>query len=121
MTILNHETGTDQLLVEVADSVATVTFNNPARRNALTAQMRDGGSARRDDGADARTSDGDVVLKMPRGAQVIYPKDLGPILMLADVFPGARILGGDLATLCLESADDAGIPQRIHLVTSAVE
>jgi tRNA (adenine57-N1/adenine58-N1)-methyltransferase len=34
----------------------------------------------------------EVVLKMPRGAQVIYPKDLGPILMLADVFPGARIL-----------------------------
>jgi len=29
---------------------------------------------------------------MPRGAQVIYPKDLGPILMLADVFPGARVL-----------------------------
>jgi tRNA (adenine57-N1/adenine58-N1)-methyltransferase len=34
----------------------------------------------------------EVILKMPRGAQVIYPKDLGPILMLADVFPGARIL-----------------------------
>ena len=34
----------------------------------------------------------DFVLKMPRGAQVIYPKDLGAILMLADVFPGARIL-----------------------------
>jgi tRNA (adenine57-N1/adenine58-N1)-methyltransferase len=34
----------------------------------------------------------EYVLKMPRGAQVIYPKDLGPILMLADVFPGARIL-----------------------------
>lgn len=34
----------------------------------------------------------DYVLKMPRGAQVIYPKDLGPILFLADVFPGARIL-----------------------------
>jgi hypothetical protein len=32
----------------------------------------------------------DFVLKMPRGAQVIYPKDLGPILMLADLFPGAR-------------------------------
>jgi tRNA (adenine57-N1/adenine58-N1)-methyltransferase catalytic subunit len=29
---------------------------------------------------------------MPRGAQVIYPKDLGPILMLADIFPGARVL-----------------------------
>ena len=34
----------------------------------------------------------EYVLKMPRGAQVIYPKDLGPILMKADVFPGARIL-----------------------------
>ena len=31
----------------------------------------------------------DFVLKMPRGAQVIYPKDLGPILMLADISPGA--------------------------------
>jgi tRNA (adenine57-N1/adenine58-N1)-methyltransferase len=34
----------------------------------------------------------EVVLKMPRGAQVIYPKDLGPILMMADIFPGARVL-----------------------------
>lgn len=34
----------------------------------------------------------DFVLKMPRGAQVIYPKDIAPILMLADVFPGARVL-----------------------------
>jgi tRNA (adenine57-N1/adenine58-N1)-methyltransferase len=34
----------------------------------------------------------EFVLKMPRGAQVIYPKDLGPILLLADIFPGARVL-----------------------------
>jgi tRNA (adenine57-N1/adenine58-N1)-methyltransferase catalytic subunit len=34
----------------------------------------------------------DVVLKMPRGAQVIYPKDLGAILIAADVFPGAHVL-----------------------------
>jgi tRNA (adenine57-N1/adenine58-N1)-methyltransferase len=34
----------------------------------------------------------EFVLKMPRGAQVIYPKDLGPLLMLADIFPGARVL-----------------------------
>ncbi|MBV9951313.1 MAG: tRNA (adenine-N1)-methyltransferase [Acidimicrobiia bacterium] len=33
----------------------------------------------------------DFVLKMPRGAQVIYPKDLGPLLLLADVYPGARV------------------------------
>lgn len=34
----------------------------------------------------------DFVLKMPRGAQVIYPKDVGAILVEADVFPGARVL-----------------------------
>jgi len=34
----------------------------------------------------------EYVLEMPRGAQVIYPKDLGPILLLADVYPGARVL-----------------------------
>jgi len=34
----------------------------------------------------------DIVLKMPRGAQVIYPKDLGAILMQADVGPGMRVL-----------------------------
>ena len=34
----------------------------------------------------------DVVLKMPRGAQVIYPKDLGAILMQADIAPGMRVL-----------------------------
>ena len=34
----------------------------------------------------------DFVLKMPRGAQIIYPKDIGPIMMLADIFPGcARV------------------------------
>ena len=34
----------------------------------------------------------DFVLEMPRGAQVIYPKDLGPICMLADIGPGVRVL-----------------------------
>ncbi|MCU1460624.1 MAG: tRNA ((58)-N(1))-methyltransferase TrmI [Acidimicrobiales bacterium] len=40
----------------------------------------------------------DFVLKMPRGAQVIYPKDLGPLLMLADVFPGARVFESGLGS-----------------------
>ena len=47
----------------------------------------------------------DFVLKMPRGAQVVYPKDLGPIMILADVFPGARVLesgvGSGALTLAL--------------------
>jgi tRNA (adenine57-N1/adenine58-N1)-methyltransferase catalytic subunit len=34
---------------------------------------------------------GDYVLKMPRGAQVLYPKDLALISMWADVYPSARV------------------------------
>jgi tRNA (adenine57-N1/adenine58-N1)-methyltransferase catalytic subunit len=34
----------------------------------------------------------DFVLKMPRGAQVVYPKDLGPILTYADIHPGAEVI-----------------------------
>jgi tRNA (adenine57-N1/adenine58-N1)-methyltransferase catalytic subunit len=34
----------------------------------------------------------EFVLKMPRGAQVVYPKDIGPILTETDIFPGARVL-----------------------------
>jgi tRNA (adenine57-N1/adenine58-N1)-methyltransferase len=34
----------------------------------------------------------DFVLRMPRGAQVIYPKDLGPLLLIADLYPGLRVL-----------------------------
>ncbi|WP_291408233.1 tRNA (adenine-N1)-methyltransferase [Actinophytocola sp.] len=34
----------------------------------------------------------DYVLSMPRGAQVIYPKDTGQIIVWGDIFPGARVL-----------------------------
>jgi tRNA (adenine57-N1/adenine58-N1)-methyltransferase len=34
----------------------------------------------------------DYILKMKRGAQVVYPKDLGPILVYADIAPGMRVL-----------------------------
>ena len=34
----------------------------------------------------------DYVLGMPRGAQVIYPKDAAQIVAMGDVFPGARVL-----------------------------
>ena len=46
----------------------------------------------------------DFVLKMPRGAQVIYPKDLGPILMLLDIFPGARVLESGIGSGALSMA-----------------
>src|SRR5207244_8862896 len=34
----------------------------------------------------------DFILKMPRGAQVIYPKDIGAILIEADIAPGTAVL-----------------------------
>lgn len=46
----------------------------------------------------------DFVLKMPRGAQVIYPKDLGPILMLADISPGVRVLESGIGSGALSMA-----------------
>ena len=46
----------------------------------------------------------DIVLKMPRGAQVIYPKDLGSILIRADVFSGARVLEAGVGSGALSMA-----------------
>lgn len=34
----------------------------------------------------------DYVLSMPRGAQVVYPKDAGQVVTMGDVFPGARVV-----------------------------
>ncbi len=45
----------------------------------------------------------DFVLKMPRGAQVVYPKDIGPILIMADIFPGARVLESGLGSGALST------------------
>ncbi len=69
----------------------------------------------------------DFILKMPRGAQVIYPKDLGPILMLADIFPGARVLesgvgsGALSMTLLRAGADIVGYELREDFAQRARE
>ena len=34
----------------------------------------------------------DYVMSMPRGAQLIYPKDAAQIVLEGDIFPGARVL-----------------------------
>jgi tRNA (adenine57-N1/adenine58-N1)-methyltransferase len=46
----------------------------------------------------------DFVLKMPRGAQVIYPKDLGPLLLLADIHPGVKVLESGVGSGALSMA-----------------
>jgi len=47
---------------------------------------------------------GEFVLKMPRGAQVIYPKDLGPLLLLADIGPGIRVFESGVGSGALSMA-----------------
>jgi tRNA (adenine57-N1/adenine58-N1)-methyltransferase len=56
----------------------------------------------------------DFVLKMQRGAQVIYPKDLGLILVYADIFPGARVLeagagSGSLSLALMRAVGERGL------------
>ncbi len=46
----------------------------------------------------------DTVLKMPRGAQVIYPKDLGAILIEADIAPGMSVLEAGVGSGALSMA-----------------
>jgi tRNA (adenine57-N1/adenine58-N1)-methyltransferase len=69
----------------------------------------------RPDGAWVRTSKGtrflalrptlaEYVLEMPRGAQVIYPKDLAMVMFWADIFPGARVLEAGMGSGALTLA-----------------
>ncbi|GAA1893666.1 tRNA (adenine-N1)-methyltransferase [Asanoa iriomotensis] len=55
----------------------------------------------------------DYVLSMPRGAQVIYPKDAAQIVAMGDIFPGARVLeagagSGALACSLLRAVGPSG-------------
>lgn len=46
----------------------------------------------------------DFTLKMPRGAQIIYPKDIGTILVWADLSPGAVVLEAGIGSGALTLA-----------------
>ena len=46
----------------------------------------------------------DYVVKMKRGAQVIYPKDLAPMLFIADIGPGHRVLESGVGSGALSLA-----------------
>jgi tRNA (adenine57-N1/adenine58-N1)-methyltransferase len=56
----------------------------------------------------------DYVLSMPRGAAVVYPKDAGQVVAMADIFPGARVVeagvgSGALSMSLLRAVGDAGL------------
>jgi tRNA (adenine57-N1/adenine58-N1)-methyltransferase catalytic subunit len=64
-----------------------------------------------------RPSLAQLIPNLPRGAQVIYPKDLGPMLIWGDIFPGARVIeagvgAGSLSMTLLRAIGPSG-----HLVT----
>ncbi|MDH3397809.1 MAG: tRNA (adenine-N1)-methyltransferase [Acidimicrobiia bacterium] len=55
----------------------------------------------------------DYILRMQRGAQVVYPKDIGPILIYADVGPGMTVVeagtgSGALTMALLRAVGPAG-------------
>lgn len=55
----------------------------------------------------------DFVLSMPRGAAVVYPKDAGQIITMADIYPGARVVeagvgSGALSISLLRAVGDSG-------------
>lgn len=56
----------------------------------------------------------DYVLSMPRGAAVVYPKDAGQVVHMADIFPGARVVeagvgSGALTMSLLRAVGDDGL------------
>ncbi len=56
----------------------------------------------------------DYVLSMPRGAAVVYPKDAGQVVHMADIFPGARVVeagvgSGALTMSLLRAVGDQGL------------
>jgi tRNA (adenine57-N1/adenine58-N1)-methyltransferase catalytic subunit len=63
---------------------------------------------------------GDYVLSMPRGATIIYPKDLAMILGVADIKPGVRVLesgvgSGALTLAFLRAIGESGTLQSVEI------
>ena len=107
--------GDQVLLVDAKARRHLVTLSVGGELHLHTGVLRHDDLIGQDEGVTVRTTLGarmvairptlsEYVLEMPRGAQVIYPKDLGPILMLADIGPGARILESGVGSGALTMA-----------------
>jgi tRNA (adenine57-N1/adenine58-N1)-methyltransferase len=60
---------------------------------------------------------GDYVLKMPRGAQVLYPKDLAMITIWADIYPGAKVFESGTGSGALTMALLRAVGERGSVVS----
>jgi tRNA (adenine57-N1/adenine58-N1)-methyltransferase catalytic subunit len=113
------ETGEKVLLVDQRDRTYLFRLQSGATYHTHSGTLAHDEILGRSEGATVLTAKGmvliafrprfaDYVLKMPRGAQVVYPKDLGPIVTYADIFPGARVLeagtGSGALTIALARA-----------------
>ncbi len=57
------------------------------------------------------------ILKMPRGAQVIYPKDLAMITIWADIYPGAKVFESGTGSGALTMALLRAVGERGSVVS----
>jgi tRNA (adenine57-N1/adenine58-N1)-methyltransferase len=57
----------------------------------------------------------DYVMSMPRGAAVVYPKDAGQIVTMADVFPGARVVEAGVGSGALSMSLLRAVGEHGHL------
>jgi tRNA (adenine57-N1/adenine58-N1)-methyltransferase len=107
--------GDKALLVDGKDRRYLITLTEDGRFHTHAGIVPHTSILGRPDGCTVRSTSGgrylvvrptlaDFVLSMPRGAQVVYPKDLGPILVLADVFVGAKVLEAGVGSGALSMA-----------------
>ena len=82
----------------------------------------------REEGARVTTSKGhwllavkptmaDFTRQMPRIATVVYPKDLGAIIVYGDIFPGARVLEAGTGSGAVTIALARAVGERGHVVS----
>ena len=64
---------------------------------------------------------GDFVREMPRGPQIIYPKDLGNIVSMADIFPGATVVEGGIGSGSLTAALLRAVGERGRVITYEID
>lgn len=62
----------------------------------------------------------DFILRMKRGAQVVYPKDIGPILMWADIAPGMTVVEGGTGSGALAMALARAVGETGRVVSAEV-
>ena len=112
---MTFEVGDKVLLIDVKDRRYLITLTEGGEFHSHTGVLSHAELIGADEGSTFRSTRGsrftalrptlsDFVLKMPRGAQVIYPKDLGPLLMIADIHPGVRVLESGVGSGALSMA-----------------